>query len=228
MCLFCRGEKAKKTDFGYRFQSIVERAYAPLRQHAPLLGRAFRVRGFSEGTPSRPRAQIRRSPLDRAALRAFPPEIAHARVLNSHVEALGPRREGRTTRTRADTGIHRASPPGLSFVSRVQGMRGTRRARVARFDARGAHARAFPSPIPHRARITISARDHLRVRFAGGGEEARGRGRPSVPETARRVRRACSRADAFASVPERAPAGESAHTARCPRRISRGKQTPTR
>ena len=148
---FAVGKKQKKTDFGFRFQSIVERAYAPLRQHAPPLGRAFRVRGFSEGTPSRPRARIRRSPLDRAALRAFPPEIAHARVLNSHVEALGPRHEGRTTRTRADTGIHRASPPGLSFVSRVQGMRGTRRARVARFDARGAHARAFPSPIPHRA-----------------------------------------------------------------------------
>jgi hypothetical protein len=81
-----------------------------------------------------------------------------------------------------------------------------------------------PNPAP-RARITNSAREQLRVRFAGGGAEARGRGRPSVPETARRVRRACLRADAFASVPERAPAGESAHTARCPRRISRGKQT---
>ena len=149
---FAVGKKQKKRTLAFGFnRSSNAHTLAPLRQHAPPLGRAFRVRGFSEGTPSRSRARIRRSPLDRAALRAFPPEIAHARVLNSHVEALGPRREGRTTRTRADTGIHRASPPGLSFVSRVQGMRGTRRARVARFDARGAHARAFPSPIPHRA-----------------------------------------------------------------------------
>jgi hypothetical protein len=72
-------------------------------------------------------------------------------------------------------GFHRASTPGFPIVSRARETRGTPRARVARFDARGARARAFPSLIQHaRTHNNFCTRDNLRVRFGRGRERGDG------------------------------------------------------
>lgn len=81
--LQCASTRKKRTlAFGFNRPSNAKTRH--YTQHAPPAGRASRVRGFSEGTPSRPRARTRRSPLDRAARRAFPPGIEHTRGFSNH------------------------------------------------------------------------------------------------------------------------------------------------
>lgn len=81
--LQCASTRKKRTlAFGFNRPSNAKTRH--YTQHAPPAGRASRVRGFSEGTSSRPRARTRRSPLDRAARRAFPPGIEHTRGFSNH------------------------------------------------------------------------------------------------------------------------------------------------
>ena len=143
---------------------------------------------------------------------------AESHCTRGRKEASGHRRKGRTTRTRACPGVHRPSSPGFSIVSRDRVIRGTRRVRMARFDARCAHTRAFPSLNPHRAHARRPLLGIICSCVSGGD----GAGHPSALETAWRVRQAHPRAGTFASVPKRAPAGESVHAVRSWLRISRG------
>lgn len=75
-------------------------------------------------------------------------------------------------------GFHQASTPGFPIVSRARETRGTPRARVARFDARGARARAFPSLIQH-ARTHNNFCTRIICVCVSGGDGSAGTG-PSV------------------------------------------------
>ena len=81
--LQCASTRKKRT-FAFGFNRPSNAKTRHYTQHAPPAGRASRVRGFSEGTSSRPYARTRRCSLDRAARRAFPPGIAHTRGFSNH------------------------------------------------------------------------------------------------------------------------------------------------